>query len=178
MPMGQEFEEMTEDILCHPQFQALRSFCHHGGENSLYDHLVDSAKCAYRLAAAFGLSQERVRAVTRAALLHDFFGYDWRDESHKQMVRQYTGWKRLKQMHAFSHGAYAAKRASLYFTLDDRQRGAIRSHMFPLAPVPRSSEAWIVTLADKMVASREMSAAVRWHVRQLYHRARLSVAHS
>ena len=50
--------------------------------------------------------------------------------------------------------------------------------MFPLAPVPRSSEAWIVTLADKMVASREMSAAVRWHVRQLYHRARLSVAHS
>ena len=176
--MGQEFEEMTEDILRHPQFQALRSLCHHGGENSLYDHLVDTAWRAYRLAGTFGLRPERVRAVTRAALLHDFFGYDWRDESHRQMLRQYSGWNRLKQMHAFAHGPYAAKRASLYFALDDRQRAAIRSHMFPLASIPQNSEAWIVTLADKMVASREMSAAVRWRLRQLCRRRRLAGAHS
>ena len=42
--------------------------------------------------------------------------------------------------------------------------------MFPLAPLPRNSEAWILTLADKIVASREMSAAVGYHMRRWYHK--------
>lgn len=174
--MGQEFEEMTEDILRHPQFQALRMSCHHGGENSLYDHLLDTAKTAYQLAGAFGLKDERVRAVTRAALLHDFFGYDWRGDAHRRMVKQYTGWQRVAHMHAFVHGRLAAARASQYFVLDERQRSAITSHMFPLAPLPRSSEAWIVTLADKIVASREVSATVSWQLRKWCQRRRVSAA--
>lgn len=174
--MGQEFEEMTEDILCHPKFQALRGHCHHGGENSLFNHLLDSAKEAYRLAGIFGLSEERVRAVTRAAMLHDFFGYDWRSDSHKQMVHQYTGWKRVTHMHAFVHGTMAAERASRYFALDYRQYAAIRTHMFPLAPLPRNSEAWIVTLADKIVATREVAATVGWQVRRWFRRDWASMA--
>ena len=168
--MDQFFEQMTGDIIGHPLFQQLRLCTHHGGENSLYGHSVDTAKCACRLARRFHLKEERVRAVTRAALLHDFFGYDWHSAEYKQTLRGYHGWRRLKQMHAFAHGARAARRADCFFPLDERQRSAIVSHMFPLAPVPRNSEAWILTLADKMVASREVSATVGLYMRRWCHK--------
>lgn len=168
--MLQSFSQITEDILRHPRFQALRHSDHHGGENSLFDHSVDTARCAYNLAKRFRLKEERVAAVTRAAMLHDFFGYDWRSNAHRRFVRRYSGWKRLSHMHAFTHGALAARRANRLFPMDERQKAAITSHMFPLAPLPRNSEAWILTLADKIVASREMSAAVGYHMRRWYHK--------
>ena len=159
---------MTEDILSHPLFNEMRGVPHHGGENSLYVHSIDTAKCACRLARAFHMREDRVRAVTRAALLHDFFGYDWQGERHRRYIQRYSGWKRVTHMHAFIHGAHAANRAGRIFDLDDRQRAAIASHMFPLAPVPRNSEAWVLTLADKWVASKEVGAAVGWTVKRLY----------
>lgn len=165
--MNQTFQEITADIVAYPLFQNLKNCPHHGKQNSLFDHSVDTAYCAFRLARYFGLSEERVRAVTRAAMLHDFFLYDWRDPAHRRYMRQYRGLQRLRRMHAFTHGILAARRAGRRFELDDRQRSAIISHMFPLAPLPRNSEAWILTLADKVVASREMSEAaalkiLRW----------------
>lgn len=164
--MDQIFYGVAEDILNHPLFLELKHRVHHGGENSLYVHSVDTARCACRLARRFGMREERVRAVTRAALLHDFFGYDWRSDAHRAFVRRYSGLQRLTHMHAFHHGAAAASRADRLFGLDERQRAAITSHMFPLAPVPRNSEAWVLTLADKLVASREMGAAVGWYVKK------------
>lgn len=163
--MTENFQEMTEDILTHPLFLQLRSCPHHGGENSLYIHSVDTAKCAYRLARRFRLKEDRVRALTRAALLHDFFGYDWQGDHHRRYMSRFSGWTRIKHMHAFIHGSHAAHRAGRVFGLDQRQRSAIASHMFPLASWPRSSEAWLLTLADKMVASREVSETVGWHVK-------------
>lgn len=163
--MPQTFHEMTADIIAHPLFQALRDCPHHGGENSVYTHSVDTAKCAYRLGRRFGLREDRVRALTRAALLHDFFGYDWQGERHRRYTRRYSGWQRVKHMHAFVHGPHAANRAGRVFGLDPRQRAAIASHMFPLARWPGNSEAWLLTLADKLVASREMGEAVGWHAR-------------
>ena len=62
--MAESFQEMTQDILSHPLFIQLRSCPHHGGENSLYIHSVDTAKCAYRLARRFHLKEDRVRALT------------------------------------------------------------------------------------------------------------------
>ena len=170
------FHRITADIITHPLFTQMQSFVHHGGENSLYDHSVDTAKCAYRLARKFHMREERVEAVTRAALLHDFFGYDWRSDAHKQFLRHYSGLRRLTHMHAFVHGAMAARRANRLFGLDERQRSAITSHMFPLAPIPKNSEGWVLTLADKMVASREMSATIGWHMRKWYRKMGPSVS--
>ena len=65
-PLAQSFQEITEDIVSHPLFLQLRDCPHHGGENSLYIHSVDTAKCAYRLARRFGLKEERVREIGRA----------------------------------------------------------------------------------------------------------------
>ncbi len=173
--MTEHFQSITDDIVTHPLFVQLRACPHHGGENSLYAHSVDTAKCAYRLAKRFRMREDRVRAVTRAALLHDFFGYDWQSERHRRYTSHYTGWKRLSHMHAFIHGAHAARRADRLFGLDQRQREAITSHMFPLAPWPKNSEAWVLTLADKLVASREVSEAVGWHMRSWYHKVLPSV---
>ena len=165
--MAQTFQEMTDDIINHPLFIELKSCPHHGGENSLYIHSVDTAKCAYRLARKFRLKEDRVRAVTRAALLHDFFGYDWQSERHRRYMRRYSGLDRVRHMHAFIHGSHAAHRADRVFGLDQRQQSAITSHMFPLAPWPRNSEAWLLTLADKVVASKEVGETVGWHARGL-----------
>lgn len=166
--MDQTFYSITKDILSHPLFQQLREFPHHGPQNSLYDHSLDTAKCAYRMARRLHMSEERVCSVTRAALLHDFFGYDWHTDAHRRFLRKYSGLKRITHMHAFFHGALAARRADRTFGLSERQRSAITSHMFPLAPFPKNSEAWVLTLADKMVASREMSETVGWHMRRWY----------
>lgn len=168
--MDQSFLEMTEDIMTHPLFLQLKNCPHHGGDNSLYIHSVDTAKCAYRLARRFRLREERVRAVTRAALLHDFFGYDWQSERHRRYMQRYSGWQKVRHMHAFIHGSHAAHRAGRLFALDQRQCSAIASHMFPLAPWPKNSEAWLLTLADKMVASREMGETLGWYMRGWYHR--------
>lgn len=151
-----DFYDMTEDILRHPLFQQLRDCPHHGQDNSVYDHSVSAAQCALRLARRFHMRPDRIEAVTRAALLHDFFGYSWQSEEHRRYMSRYSGWQRVKHMHAFTHGSYAANRADRVFGLDQRQRDAITSHMFPLAPFPKNSEAWVVTLADKVVATREM----------------------
>ena len=161
----ESFHEMTADITSHPLFLQLRAYPHHGGENSLYIHSVSTARCAYRLARRFHMREERIRAVTRAALLHDFFGYDWPSARHRRFMRRSSGWRRIKHMHAFIHGAHAARRAGRMFDLDQRQRQAITSHMFPLAHMPRNSEAWVLTLADKWVASREVSGAAVWYIR-------------
>ena len=166
--MAQTFQEMTSDIVNHPLFIQMKDCPHHGGENSLYIHSVSTAKCAYRLARRFHLKEDRVRALTRAALLHDFFGYDWQGDRHRRYMSRYSGWKRVKHMHAFIHGSHAAHRAGRVFDLDQRQRSAIASHMFPLAPLPRNSEAWLLTLADKVVASKEMGQTVGWYTRGLY----------
>ena len=56
------------------------------------------------------------------------------------------------------------------FGLSDRECDAIARHMFPLAPIPRSRIAWIVTLADKAVASREVTLAAGDYIALAYHR--------
>ena len=55
--MDSEFEQITCDILADPLFQETRSFLHHGGENSVYDHSVATARVAFSLAQRFGLSE-------------------------------------------------------------------------------------------------------------------------
>lgn len=174
----ESFDEITEDIITHPLFLAMRQLPHHGGENSLYIHSVATARCAYRLAKYFHLREDRVRSVTRAALLHDFFGYNWQSDRHRRYMEHYSGLEKLKHMHAFVHGAHAAHRANRVFGLSDRQCAAITSHMFPLAPLPHNSEAWVLTLADKLVASKEMGETVVFYAKQFLHTARSSAGRS
>ena len=88
--MGQnEIERYAGAILNDPRFQKLRSFEHHGPANTVYDHSLAVTRAAYRIACALHLSEEETASVVRAALLHDFFGYDWHSERFRRFVRGY-----------------------------------------------------------------------------------------
>lgn len=158
--MDSEIQQLVGHILEHPRFQQLRLFQHHGAENSVYDHSVAVAEAAYAIARRMRLSEDETASVVRAALLHDFFGYDWRGDVFRRYLHRYSGIQRIMRMHAFVHGHIAAERARCVFGLSSEECDAIARHMFPLAAMPRTRIAWIVTLADKAVASREMAAAI------------------
>lgn len=175
-PMDEEFRRMVQDILENPAFLELKKYIHHGPENTVYDHSIATAHMAYSLGLRMGLREEEIRSLTRAALLHDFFGYDWHESWYKTYVSHYRGMRRLTHMHAFIHGEIAAGRARLYFNLTPKQCASIASHMFPLSTsLPKSREAWLLTLADKMVASKEMSLTAGHSMRNLWHRVRSAV---
>lgn len=166
-----EFEQITDSILSHPLFLETRQFEHHGDGNSVYDHSLATARVAYAIAKALDLNDNEVRSATRAALLHDFFGYDWHSDWFKQFQSRYSGLRRIGHMHAFVHGNIAAIRAHRYFGLTSAECDAIASHMFPIAlKMPRTRIAWIVSLADKLVASREMTAAIRSYAVRFCHK--------
>ena len=124
--MGQnEIERYAGAILNDPRFQKLRSFEHHGPANTVYDHSLAVTRAAYRIACALHLSEEETASVVRAALLHDFFGYDWHSERFRRFVRHYSGFRRLTHMHGFIHGHIAAARAKRVFGLSDRECDAL-----------------------------------------------------
>ena len=85
--------------------------------------------------------------LVRGALLHDYFLYDWHDDEHRG----------LKNLHGFYHPGVALKNAMKEYTLTDKQKNIISSHMWPLTfrHIPRCKEAWVVTAADKYVSTVE-----------------------
>lgn len=122
-----------------------REFVQHG-DVSVYEHVVAVAVESCRMADALarhGIAVDRPSLV-RGALLHDYFLYDWHDPEP---------WHRF---HGFRHPFFALRNAEDDFTLDERERNIIARHMFPLVPVPPTCrEAWIVCVADKLVALHE-----------------------
>ena len=56
---------------------------------------------------------------------------------------------------AFYHPKAAAENSATHFDMTDRELDAILSHMFPLGPLPRNKEAWIISIADKACAIAE-----------------------
>ena len=74
--------------------------------------------------------------LVRGALLHDYFLYDWHDDEHRG----------LKNLHGFYHPGVALRNAMAEYTLTDRQKNIISSHMWPLTlrHIPKCKEAWVV----------------------------------
>ena len=77
-----------------------------------------------------------LKSLIRAALLHDYFLYDWHDWDNGE-----------HQWHGFTHGHAALVNALKDFKLNDIERNSIENHMFPMTPVPpRYIEGYLVTL--------------------------------
>ena len=88
-----------------------------------------------------------LRSLIRAALLHDYFLYDWHDWDNGQ-----------HRWHGFTHGHAALMNALKDFDLNDIERNSIENHMFPMTPVPPAYiEGYLVTLSDKLSATAERS---------------------
>ena len=136
-----DFEAIAGKLLRDPQVRQMCDYVQHGPITT-YDHCVDVARCAFKLARRLHVRVDEEALVT-AGLLHDYYLYDWHVHGDK--------------LHGSHHPHIAAENAQRDFAISDKAAGAIRSHMWPLTLtyVPHSREAWLVTLADKICSSRE-----------------------
>ena len=113
------------------------------GVTTIFQHSINVACVSCKIAEKYHLDVDYY-ALIRGALLHDYFLYDWhvKDRSHR--------------FHGFTHPRRALENADKEFQLTETERNMIYCHMFPLTPIPPSTqEAWIVCVADKICALSE-----------------------
>lgn len=142
-----EVMSILKEYLYHPESLKMKDFMQHGSV-STYDHSLSVAYRCYGM--AYGRRGVDIRLLTVCAFLHDFYLYDWheRDRSHR--------W------HGFHHAKRAAENAERIFSLGEKGKSIILSHMWPinLTRIPRSKEAWILTFADKIQSFSETFAGI------------------
>ena len=119
--------------------------CYQHGVVTTFAHSIRVACLAVWIADRLRLwHRVDLHSLIRAALLHDYFLYDWHtpDPAHR--------------LHGFRHAGTALRNADRDFELNDTERDMIKKHMFPLNPAPpRFKETAVLCLADKYCALRE-----------------------
>ncbi|OZG68915.1 HD domain-containing protein [Bifidobacterium eulemuris] len=145
------------DILAHERMQIQRD-CYQHGIVTTYAHSIRVACLAVYFADRLRLwHRVDLRSLIRAALLHDYFLYDWH--------RWDNGEHRL---HGFTHGGRALANAMEDFELNHIECDSIANHMFPLTPrPPRYIEGYLVTMADKISATHETVSLERFRKAEL-----------
>ena len=129
------------DLLSSAVVQQMRQYPHHKTVSTFW-HSVYVSYLTYRFCGGLHLQQQE---AARAALLHDFYLYNWYVEKHGEY-------------HVWYHPKTAVKNAESYFgPLTEKQKNMILSHMWPLfVEPPKSKEAYVLTLADKIAAIRDL----------------------
>ena len=141
----QEVKDNLEDIINNPYVRQLKNYVHHG-QTSIYKHSKRVTVLAYKINEFLSLHCD-LKTLLTSAMLHDFYLYDWHklgDGTHR--------------LHGFKHAKTSSKNAAKFFGVDKKTQDIISSHMWPLniTKVPKSKEAWVVWLADKMVSVKEI----------------------
>lgn len=147
-----EYIECVKDILYSDIFRKLDEFVQHGSTSTM-THSIDVSYRTYLVCKEYKLNY---RSAARAALLHDFYLYDWHRPSKE------TG----AFLHGVTHPFKAAENAKKYFNITKEEAGMIKTHMFPLTPIPPMSlEGWVITIADKSASINEVIRNLRHTVR-------------
>lgn len=143
-----EYMELVEDIYYSEIFESMSQYMMHG-TTSCRDHCMDVSYMTFKICKKRGLDYRR---AARAALLHDFFLYDW--HTHFQE----TG----NRFHGLTHPAKARDNAVKYFQVDEMEQDMILRHMWPLTPIPpKSVEGMVLVFADKVCSTRETVEGIR-----------------
>ena len=142
--LAKELLTRGRDILLDPKAQQMKNFTQHGN-TTVFEHCVSVAKfsllMAQYLEKMFKLKFDK-DSLVRAALLHDYFLYDWHDKTVPG-----------HNIHGFTHPRTAMLNADRDFGLNEIEKDIISKHMFPLTIMPpRHRESVLVTLADKWCA--------------------------
>ena len=134
------FADLRED----PGVCSLKKYPNHRVSN-LYDHSSRVALCAYDLSRRLHLSVDG-SALAKGAMLHDFYFY--KAQGNEEIPYR---------EHLFGHPMVALENARTRFSLTKKEENIITSHMWPLTilHVPRSKEAVLVSVADKICAFGE-----------------------
>lgn len=132
------FSEISKDIINTNKFNELKKENHHG--LTRYIHVMRVSKFTYKLSKL--LHMDYISA-TRAALLHDYY-----TSSDLENIKEFN---KLNV-----HPSVASKNALLEFDLNEIEKNAIESHMFPMGKsLPKYKESWLLTIVDKSVATYE-----------------------
>jgi uncharacterized protein len=153
-----EFMARISAVAGSEPFQRLRKSQHHN--DSVYDHTLRVAYQAWRMGKRWKADEE---PLLRGALFHDLYFHDWREKEH--IIN-----------HGWTHPYIALENARKYFSpVSEHEANIITSHMWPfnIANPPGSKEAFILSIADKIVASGEVVLMfmnfLRRSVRRLVH---------
>jgi uncharacterized protein len=133
------FKEIVNDS----RFLKEKEFMQHGN-TSVYEHSIYVATTCAKIVKKFNIKVDE-DSLIKGALLHDYFLYDWHvsDKSHR--------------LHGFTHPKTSWRNAKRDFGLNKVEENMILSHMFPMVPkLPKHKESWILTVADKYCATREI----------------------
>jgi uncharacterized protein len=143
------FEKIAGAILYNGTYAEEKKYIQHG-RISVYEHSFDVAKLCFSMGEFFRIADKE--SLVRAALLHDFFLYDW----HRP--------ERVLSLHGWMHPVYAAENGRKYFNISDKEYSCIRTHMWPwtLFHPPLCREGWIICLADKACSLAE--TVCRWRM--------------
>ncbi|MBQ9228028.1 MAG: HD domain-containing protein [Eubacterium sp.] len=135
------FLEYTGDLLRDQSVQSMKEYKHHR-EVSTHFHSLFVSYTVMKLCERFHAKEER--QIVRAALLHDFYLYEWYTEKHEEK-------------HIWYHPKQSVKNIEARFgALSEMQRNMILAHMFPMSyETPASTGAWLLTLADKHCATSD-----------------------
>lgn len=141
-----EFRTRIRDVVRNQHVQKMKEYPQHGSTNTLL-HCIRVARLSFWLSKRLPC-HFHTQSLLRGALLHDFYLYDW----HKPEEAQ--------PLHGFRHPSTALKNARRYFRLNPVEENVIISHMWPLTlrQIPRSREAAVVCLADKLCSLHETVA--------------------
>ena len=136
-----KYLEYTGDLLSDSVVKSMVKYHHHKAITTHF-HSVYVSYTVLKMAENMKL--ENAREITRAALLHDFYLYEWYTEKHEEY-------------HITYHPKQSVKNIEEHFgKLSDLQKNMVLSHMFPMGVErPKSVGAWLLTLADKHCASED-----------------------
>ncbi len=138
---NKEFQMIIKEFIHNQTVLEMKNYKQHY-ETSCFDHCYTAAYYCFIIAKKYHLDY---LSLTRAAMLHDLFLYDWR-------VRQ----PGRKGFHAFTHGKLACRNACALFTLNEKEKDIITKHMWPVTiQFPKSIEGFVLTFVDKYCALSE-----------------------
>jgi len=133
------FDNLIKEYIDNDQVNLMKTFIQHG-DVTTFDHCISVASKAYEIAKNKNVN---VNTVVVAALLHDFYLYDWHDKPYSDL-------------HGYRHPERACQNAIKYFDINKDIQEAIRTHMWPFTfKIPKTKEAFIVSIADKICAIKE-----------------------
>ena len=136
-----EFKNIINDIRLHEKVKEMNNYMQHSS-TSCYNHCLHVAYYTYLICKKFKLDYF---SAARAAMLHDFFLYDWRTGTDHEGA------------HAFTHPETALSNAIEHFEINEKEADIILNHMWPLTitKMPSCKESFLVSAMDKYCSLKE-----------------------
>ena len=149
--MNKEFYKITKDLIDQPTVLQMKKYRPHY-DTTCYDPCIEGAYWSYLFCKKHNLDYA---SISRAAILHDLFLYDWRHSK-----------ARLQGWHAFKHPQIALENALKICDLNEKEKDIILKHMWPVTffKFPRYTESFIITVADKLSALKSFYEYYQSHL--------------